>query len=191
VAGQGGFVRNFVHSVRTNEQATRAYLSYWDLGTVILDISDPANPQYLGRTTFDPEEEGDAHSAFVTRGESLLIETHETDAGVPSFWDISDPSQPVKLSEFVPDGYQLDTVRDPKVRGSLAYFSWYSLGVVVADITDPANPRFVAQFVPDSDVVNPDFFCGAPCAEVWGVFVERDYVLASDMNSGLRVFRIH
>lgn len=48
----------------------------------------------------------------------------------------------------------------------------------------------MAQFVPDSDVVNPDFFCDTPCAEVWGVFVERDYILASDMNSGLWVFRI-
>ena len=40
--GRGGFSANFVHSVITNPAATRAYLSYWDLGTVILDISDPA-----------------------------------------------------------------------------------------------------------------------------------------------------
>src|SRR2546423_3587022 len=39
----------FVHSVRVNEAATRAYLSYWNLGTVILDISDQAHPRYLGR----------------------------------------------------------------------------------------------------------------------------------------------
>src|SRR5436309_106446 len=39
----------FVHSVRVNPTATRAYLSYWDLGTVILDISRLARPRMLGR----------------------------------------------------------------------------------------------------------------------------------------------
>ena len=52
----------FVHSVITNEQATRAYLSYWDLGTVILDISDPAHPEYLGRTNAPA-----SHSAAIGR----------------------------------------------------------------------------------------------------------------------------
>ena len=35
---------NLTHSVVTNAAGTRAYLSYWDLGTVILDVSDPAAP---------------------------------------------------------------------------------------------------------------------------------------------------
>jgi hypothetical protein len=183
--------QNFVHSVIVNEQATRAYLSYWDLGTVILDISNPADPRYLGRTTFTADETGNAHSAAIARGDKLLIETREVSAGLPTFFDISNPATPIRLSQFVVDGYQNDTVHDPKTRGSLAYFSWYSLGVVVADMSRPENPRFVAQFVPEHDVVNPDFFCTEPCTEIWGVFVDRSYVLASDMNSGLWVFRVH
>ena len=43
-------VDRFVHSVRSNTAGTRAYLSYWDLGTVILDTTDAAHPRYLGRT---------------------------------------------------------------------------------------------------------------------------------------------
>ncbi len=180
----------FVHSVITNDQGTLAYLSYWDLGTVILDITNPAAPVYLGRTSFLPGETGNAHSAAIARGGSLLVETHETLAGIPTFWDISDPTAPVRLGQFVVDGYQFDTVHDPKVQGGTAYFSWYSLGVLLADTSRPENPRFMAQFVPEHSVVNPDFFCSTPCTEIWGVFADRNYILASDMNSGLWVFRV-
>ncbi len=191
-SGQGNFKATFVHSVRVDERAQRAYLSYWDLGTVILDIADPSHPVYLGRTTFAPDEQGDAHSTWVTPNGKLLIETHETEAGVPTFYDISDPAHPVRLSDFYVEGYQADTVHDPKAHGDLAAFSWYSLGVVFADISHPSEPRFLAQFVPDTDVINPDFFCveGEPCVEVWGVFLHRGYVLASDMNSGLWVVKL-
>ena len=59
---RGGYDFNYVHSVITNAAATRAYLSYWDLGTVILDVTNPAAPRYLGRTGAAGDPEGDAHS---------------------------------------------------------------------------------------------------------------------------------
>jgi hypothetical protein len=175
----------FVHSVITNAQATRAYLSYWNLGTVILDISNPARPAYLGRTNAAA-----SHSAAVARGDNLLVETHEIAAGVPTLYDISDPTSPVKLSDFVIDGFERDTVHDPRLRGSVAAFSWYSFGVQIADISRPAEPKLLASFVPTHGIVNPDFFCTTPCTEVWGAFIHRNYMLASDMNSGLWVFRL-
>jgi hypothetical protein len=58
---------NLVHSVITNRAGTRAFLSYWDLGTVILDISRPERPRYLGRTRFRDGESGNAHSAALGR----------------------------------------------------------------------------------------------------------------------------
>jgi hypothetical protein len=175
----------FVHSVITNEQATRAYLSYWNLGTVILDISDPSAPVYLGRTNAPA-----SHSAAIARGEKLLVETHEIAAGVPTFYDISNPANPIKLSDFVIEGYERDTVHDPRLRGHIAAFSWYSFGVQLADISRPSAPKLLASFIPEHEIVNPDFFCSTPCTEVWGAFWHRDYILASDMNSGLWVFRV-
>lgn len=175
--------QNFVHSVRVDEQLRLAFLSYWNLGTVILDIADPAHPRYLGRTT---PPQGATHSSYLTEG-GQLVETHELDGGLAYVYDLTDPAHPVLQGSFAPPYSDVSTVHDPKVRGSRAYFSWYNLGVVVADIDNPSAPALRAQFIPDTDYLNPDFFCFQACAVVWGVFVDGNYVLASDMNSGLYV----
>ena len=198
---------NFVHSVITNAAGTRAFLSYWDLGTVILDIADPARPRYLGRTSFRRGEDGNAHSAWLGRGERLLVETHETGGGRPTLWDVSNPRRPVRLSELALPRRVLtgarggaaarvsrldiaDSVHDPKLLGNLAFFSWYRQGVVAADVTNPRRPRFLARFLPPASRDPDRVFCPrSSCAAVWGVFPTRDYVLASDMVGGLWVLR--
>jgi hypothetical protein len=185
-----------------------AYLSYWDFGTVILDVTDPSDPQFLGRTTFELHEEGNAHSAWLARGGNILIQTDEDfnptgPAGIEPAWgygrifDISDPSNPVQLSTVEmpttrdpsPDRPGDFSVHDPKVRGNTAYFSWYAEGVVMFDISDPTNPRQIAQFLPPPAEDPMGLFTPAQ-VNVWGVYVERNYVLASDMSSGLWVFRL-
>jgi hypothetical protein len=195
-AGKGAV---FVHSVRVNASATRAYLSYWDLGTVILDISNPARPRYLGRTT---DSQGSAHSTAITPDGKLLIETHETDGGRPSFWDISNPHRPKLLSVFKPPkrlvaaakargaaGFTLG-VHDPKIVGKRAYFSWYALGVLVVDISHPRHPKFVAQFLPPSTPDPENEFCAKKaCTYTWGVYPTTKYVAAADMVGGLWTFR--
>jgi hypothetical protein len=197
-AGKGG---TFVHSVRVNAAATRAYLSYWNLGTVILDISNPSEPRFLGRT-HDPQ--GSAHSTAVTANGKLMIETHETTGGRPSFWDISDPTRPRLLGVFKApsrlvaaarktgaSGFGLG-VHDPKIVGSRAYFSWYALGVIVVDISHPRHPRFVAQLLPSPARDPGNEICrpGQRCTYTWGVYALRRYAVASDMVGGLWVFRV-
>ena len=194
---------NIVHSVITDPAGTRAYISYWDLGTVILDITDPTRPRYLGRTSHLAGEEGDAHSAALGAGGKLLVETHEVRQGSPTLYDLSDPRAPRRLSNFrLPRGAiggtqggrgldsLTDSVHDPKVVGTRAYFSWFGQGVVVADIADPARPRCRGQFVPPAAESPDGRLCGdRPCAMVWGVSPQPDFVLASDMLSGLWVLR--
>lgn len=164
--------------------------------------------QFVGRTTFAAHEEGNAHSSWTARGGRILIQCDEDFSptasgpieaswGYPRFFDISDPADPVQLSTFelpstrATPGPGFFTVHDPKVRGNLAYLSWYAEGVVILDITNPAEPRKAAQFVPEP-AADPRgfFFPGEKFANVWGVFIERDYVIASDINSGLWVFKL-
>lgn len=192
---------NLVHSVITNAAATRAYLSYWDLGTVVLDISAPERPRYLGRTGRD----GNTHSAAVSPDERLLIETHETGGGRPTLFDVSNPERPVYLSAFTlppsasAEGRRgvrtggsalFDSVHDPKLSGPTAFFSWYGQGVVAADVSNPRRPRFLARFLPTTTRDREQLFCpGSACRAVWGVHVTPSYVLASDMLGGLWVLR--
>jgi hypothetical protein len=200
LAGMRGVTTGvFVHSVRVNPAATRAYLSYWNLGTVILDISKPAHPRFLGRTE---DTQGSAHSTAVTPNGKVLIETHETNGGRPSFWDISNPRRPRLLSVFKPParlvanakkrgagGFTLG-VHDPKIIGTRAYFSWYALGVIVVNIANPRHPKFVAQFLPPSTPDPGNEFCAKKsCTYTWGVYPTRKYVAAADMVGGLWVFR--
>lgn len=65
------------HSVRAGAGGTRAYLSYWDAGLIILDISDPAAPRFLGRAV-DADAEGAIHSADELSS-GLLLVTEEDD----------------------------------------------------------------------------------------------------------------
>jgi hypothetical protein len=202
-SGRGIYPANLVHSVITDDAARRAYLSNWDLGTVILDISNPARPRYLGRTRQPANDaQGDAHSAALAAGGKVLIETHETFLGAPTFFDISNPRRPKRLATLdLPAAaraprphtpYYAQSVHDPKVLGKLAFFSWYRQGVVVADISKPSRPRIVARFTPPNALDPGPGTCPgrSSCGFVWGVYPTKDYVLASDMNSGLWVLRL-
>jgi hypothetical protein len=192
----GADQRRLVHSVITNAAATRAFLSYWHLGTVILDISDPAKPRYLGRTATG---QGNAHSAWIMNGGKLLLETHETIHGRPVVWNVADPAHPVRVAtvrlpyRLGPNGSFSglpldDSVHDPKAVGHFAYFSWYGQGVALFDLKNPRKPRFLMRFQPPAAPDRHGLLCpGDTCVAVWGVFVMPRYVLASDMSSGLWV----
>jgi hypothetical protein len=193
----GRDVRILVHSVIANAAATRAYLAYWNLGTVILDIADPRHPRYLGRT---PPGQGNVHSDWLMRRGKILLETHEIAHGRATVWDISRPSRPRKLSEVrlarrlrpggeYPNFYGLaDSVHDPKAAGRLGYFSWYAQGVALFDLSNLRRPRYLTRFRPPPDLDEHGLLCpGDYCTAVWGVFPTRRYVLVSDLNSGLWV----
>ncbi len=188
--------RRLVHSVITNAAATRVFLSYWRLGTVILDISDPSKPRYLGRTATG---QGNAHSAWLMDRERILLETHETIHGRPVVWNVADPAHPVRLAtvrlpaRLSPNGAFTglpleDSVHDPKAVGRYAYFSWYGQGAALFDLKNPRKPKFLMRFQPLPARDRDGLLCpGDTCTAVWGVFVMPRYVLVSDLNSGLWV----
>lgn len=59
--------------------------SYWDAGYVTLDVSDPANPTYIGDTSFDGADpltgltppEGNAHEAEFSRDNRFILAADE------------------------------------------------------------------------------------------------------------------
>ena len=187
----------YVHSVITNRAATRAYLSYWEFGTVILDISNPAAPRHVA-TLLDPTqvERPHAHSAWLAHGGKVLVETQEfgwffrlSGTGYPRFWDISDETNPRLLGQFRPPGTEQSTVHDPKMAGNRLYLSWYDKGVYVLDFSRPEAPREIAHFVPGAGQNPGNPYCPG-CTFVWEAFPNRDYFVAADMNFGLWIAKL-
>jgi hypothetical protein len=87
-----GLVDSFLHDMVVKQIGGRfiMLLSYWDGGYVLLDVTDPANPVFLGDSDFnnpDPElleqtgvaltPEGNAHQAEFTADNRFVIGTDE------------------------------------------------------------------------------------------------------------------
>ena len=196
----------FDHSVTVNENGKMAILSYWDFGAVFLDISDPAHPTFVGRTVYPTGADGDTHSVALARGDNLLLTADEDFSpgeilnpppddtwGFLRIWNVKNPAAPVEIGRFSTanslstrsDGFY--SIHNPVVRGNTAYLSWYTDGVRVVDISRPRAPREIASFVPPG--VEDPFGFFPPVPIVWGVVVERDLILLSDMNAGLYVLK--
>jgi hypothetical protein len=78
--GLGSFGAAYDHSVRISRDKQKAYVSYWDLGVLTLDIRDVTDPQLLTRTRYPALSDGDAHSVVEYRnasGRSFLLQNDE------------------------------------------------------------------------------------------------------------------
>ncbi len=70
-----------LHDVTVDGKGRTAYLSYWDAGYVLLDVSEPANPSFLGVNAWEAGAEGNAHAAWPARGGNLLVTSDEDFSG--------------------------------------------------------------------------------------------------------------
>jgi hypothetical protein len=206
----------FDHSAWPFDKGNKAFASFWSAGVQFLDIKDPSSPRLIGQTPYRPEDGyRGAHSGWFNEDETLFVQNDEAMQAVGSgsratwtfqrVFDTSSLARPKLLSTFateaaVPgkdgrvatDGVY--SVHNAVIKGDLEYASWYSDGVRVVDLSDPRRPREVAWFVPPPTPPRQS----AATAQggrrdmpvVWGVFPWKDLVLASDMNSGLWVFRV-
>ncbi len=90
----------FDHSARASSDPNRVYLSYWDAGVIVLDISDPTTPRLLGRIQYGPDDEGETHSvAEAGNGRYLLIADEDGVFQPPSglHFMVQTPGGPVQV----------------------------------------------------------------------------------------------
>jgi len=215
---RGHFPAVFGHSASPSDDGRTAYVAYWDAGAVVLDMTDPTDVTFVGRTVYPAGSEGDTHSSVPNAAGTLLATTDEdfspgeiVAAGEPKvpgdtwgfarLWDIGDPARPAHLSD-VATPHSLTNKTDafysahnPEFAGDRLYVSWYSDGLRVFDVTNPRTPRQVAFYRPqptrDPTGVFTQF--GAkdkPYPFVWGVHVLRDLAYLSDINYGLYVVTV-
>ena len=78
--GFGSSQNKFLHDITINEDGDRAYLSNWDAGLVLLDISDVSDPQVVS-VALDLDADGDmevnSHAAWPSEDGSVVVEGNE------------------------------------------------------------------------------------------------------------------
>jgi hypothetical protein len=194
----------FAHSIRFTDGGQAAYVSYWDAGTVHLDLRNPAAPVIVSDTQVTPpDEDGDNHSMTLANdGRWLVINLEDDSPQDPSCSDFdgygeayvyanANTASPTFLGRFAtPNTYSTRTdglfmVHNTEVALGRQFFSsWYSDGIVWWTMSDDGSSQQLGQFVPP-----PSDAFGIPL--VWGVYVDsqRGIVLASDFGSGLWIVR--
>ena len=102
----------FLHDVwvQDNGGTVIAYLSYWDAGLVLLDVTDPANPVFLGDSEYlapDPlsgeAPEGNSHVAVPNAdGSRVLMGDEDFAAGQLTKFEFDSTSYPTAEGGFTP-----------------------------------------------------------------------------------------
>jgi len=204
---------NYGHGAEPSAGGRLAFLSYWDSGFIRLNLTNPADPVFEGRTIYPAEADGDAHSSQWDEGRNLLFGADEDFCkssgtgiekgfGYMRVYDYADPAHPVQIGSFKTAnafGTQDRAAGDYSLHnnflvGTDAYMSWYSDGVRIVDTSDPRNPSEVAFFVPPAgqNSVKPSQRGVLDNqTQVWGVVVDEatGLIYASDMNTGLWILR--
>ena len=79
--GFGDSKNRFLHDITISADGTRAYLSNWDAGLVLLDISNPFSPSVisvaLDPVNGSPDGEVNSHAAWPSADGTVVVETEE------------------------------------------------------------------------------------------------------------------
>jgi hypothetical protein len=204
---------NYGHGAEPSDDGRLVFLSYWDSGFIALDLTDPAQPVFQGRTVYPVNADGDAHSASYDDARMLLFSADEDfcknsgpgiekGQGYLRVYDYSNLAAPVQIGQYrTPNSIGTNTkaagdysLHNALVVGTDVYMSWYSDGIRVVDASNPGALQEVAYFVPPAanNPVKPSqrgVLSNAP--QVWGVAYDEatQLIYASDMNSGLWILR--
>lgn len=96
--GFGRFRNRFLHDVTVTEDGTRAYLSNWDAGLILLDISDPANPQFISQALEAAAGDGEVNSHAAWPSEDGNVASRPTRTSIRSCSRSASPTDPTPAS---------------------------------------------------------------------------------------------
>jgi murein DD-endopeptidase MepM/ murein hydrolase activator NlpD len=155
-----------------------------------------------------------AHSGWLYNGNVLVQDDQQLTSpaddrgswGHQVFYDFTDPAQPVPLSTFTTEnsvaGADGTVARDGyySAHTSIPYeddkelVAWFSDGIRIVNLANPSEPRELGYFVPPPRPDPQGWWVAADGTRempmVWGVATDNDFVYASDINSGLWIFRV-
>lgn len=180
VGVHGGNNREYAHDLYVkNDMLYASEINKGELA--IYDATDKTNLIKLGSagTSFSF-----THNAWTSTDQNYIFTTDERANAYVDAFDISDPTNIVKLDRYRPletEGRDVIPHNTHYLDGFLVT-SWYTDGVVVIDGSNPSNLIKVGAF--DTFLGSDGGFSGC-----WGAYpyLPSGLLLASDINSGLYV----
>jgi hypothetical protein len=187
-----------------------AYCGWRDAGVILLDVRDPASPEYLGQRNLHPPFGGATHTALPLPNRDLLVVADEAMSDISAeaqkyIWmlDVREPSNPVTISTMPLPGDQDYVAKggtfgphnlwenrpDAFTSDKLIFATFQSAGVRAYDITNPFQPEELGFFVPPPPRrlldPRPGIKRITHCADVYAA---RDGLLyVTDYNGGFYV----
>ena len=205
-----------VQGITMDPDGERAFVAHWNAGVVVLDLSDPLQPEAIGRTSSLGYQEGKSSSTAYDPDTGVLTVNHrdvdplEDEIGAGS-WGISvvfdasgggDPSlgSVYSIVDALADDEGrlalggLYSAHESVITDGYLYAVWLSGGLRVVDLSDPTEFVEIASFIPPTRVDPQDHFAspngniGMPLA--WSVHVVDNLIYVSDLNTGLWILRL-
>jgi hypothetical protein len=208
----------YTSDITLDPDGRRAFVSLWDAGVVVLDVSTIEQPRTLGWTGSLGHSEGKSRSTSFSSEVQILVVNHEDldplddgeeptsqSWGVQTVFDVGATDRPVYVTKYsvedaLPDSEGLVplgglySVGDSLAEGRYAYSAWLTGGLRVVDLSNPLEPLEVASFLPPAAIdphdrfVSPNGVIKLPL--VWSVDVSAGVVYVSDINTGLWILRL-
>ncbi|GLR19368.1 choice-of-anchor B family protein [Portibacter lacus] len=169
-----GFIRDHI-----------AYLNAGFDGLVIVDLTDPENPEVLSQLQgTDYPESGYNHSGWLSDDGQYYFMGDETWGTAMKVFDVSDPRNIVLSNTFdAGNDSEFSIAHNQIVYCNYLFTSYYYDGLQVYNISDPTTPERVLYY-PTSTLSPRQNYEGA-----WGIypFLPSGNILVSDMQNGLFV----
>jgi hypothetical protein len=173
---------------------------------VLLDISDPENPEVL--SNIEDENFAFWHSATISHDGKRVLFTDELGGGsqavcndtigprrgADGIYDITDPANPRLLSYFKIPRAQTNTENCVAHNGNLIpneqgrdilVQSWYQGGLSVIDWTDGTNPKELAWY-DRGPLSNERLILGGN----WSTYFYNGYIFGSEIQRGFDVYKL-
>ncbi len=167
---QLGFWAGYAHDCRPDGEVV--YVNgFTGSPTRILRVADPANPVQIG-TLPNGNHSSDL---FVTpTGQRVLITCDEQVGGHVNLFDVTDPANPVFLSDYQTADVTT-SVHNVEVKGIYAYIGYYQDQLRILDLSDVDNPVEVAHW--DNNRLNT----GGTYSDAWEAIPDHDAVYMGQM----------
>ncbi len=209
--------RNFrVQGITLDQAGERAFVAHWDAGVVVLDLSNPSQPEAVGRIASIGRQEGESSSTVFDPESGILVISHwDLDPlgdevgtgswGISAVFDARGRNGPslasiYAIEDALPDADGrlalggMYTAFEAVMAGHYLYAIWISGGLRVVDLSDPTELIEVASFVPPTRV-DPQRHFASPNGNIamplaWSVHVVDELIYVSDLNTGLWILRL-